>query len=74
MAPVRPVDSAGQAGDTQQVHNKVPGSLNDFSRPCNKSTSKTQTAEEENSSQSLAKLLEICQELTNNTPAQRHTN
>jgi hypothetical protein len=42
--------------------------------PGTKSTSKTQTAEEENSSQSLAKLLEICQELTNNTSAQRHTN
>jgi hypothetical protein len=36
MAPIRPVDSAGQAGDKQQVHSEVPGSLSDFSRPWNK--------------------------------------
>jgi hypothetical protein len=56
------------------VHNKVLGSLNVFSRPWNKTTSKTQTAGEENPTQNLAKQLKTCQELISNTKGQNHMN
>jgi hypothetical protein len=42
--------------------------------PRTKTTSETQTAQKENPSQSLAKLLKTCQELTGNNSAQRHMN
>jgi hypothetical protein len=61
------MDTASQAGDEQQMHNEVPG-------PRTKTTSKTQTAREENPSQNLTKLLKTYQELICNTSAQRHTN
>jgi hypothetical protein len=38
--PVRPVDTAGQAGDYSSRTTNVPESLNDFSRPWNKNTPK----------------------------------
>ena len=47
MAPVRPVDSAGQAGGEQQMHSKVPGSLSDSSRPWNKNHLRNTTWKEE---------------------------
>jgi hypothetical protein len=47
MAPVRPVDSACQAGGEQQMHNKVPGSLSDSSRPWNKNHHQNTTCKEE---------------------------
>ena len=46
MAPVRPVDSAGQAGGEQQMHSKVPGSLSDSSRPWNKNHHQRTTCQE----------------------------
>jgi hypothetical protein len=57
--PVRPMALAGQTDGLyrsvrweQKMHNKVPGSLSDSSRPCNKNpTSKTLTKGEENPSQ-----------------------
>jgi hypothetical protein len=39
-APVRPVDSAGQAGGYSSRTTSVPESLSDFSRPWNKNTPK----------------------------------
>jgi hypothetical protein len=54
-APVRPVDSAGQAGGYSSHTTSVPESLSDFSRPWNKNTPKTQTAQKKNPTQSLAK-------------------
>jgi hypothetical protein len=36
MAPVRPVELAGQTGDKKQMHNKVSVNLGDFSMPWNK--------------------------------------
>jgi hypothetical protein len=66
--PVRPMDCAGQTGDTgqtsgqsrsgrwlQQLHNKHSRSLSGFSRPWNKNTPKTQPARKKNPSQSPAK-------------------
>jgi hypothetical protein len=47
-APVRPVDRAGQAGGYSRHTTSVPESLNDFSRPWNKNTPKTQPARKEN--------------------------
>jgi hypothetical protein len=73
VTPVRPVDSAGQAGGYNNRTTSVPESLNDFSRPWNKNTSKTQPARKENPIQSLAKQLQKDQEQTSNTMAQRHT-
>jgi hypothetical protein len=58
----------------QQVHNKVPRILSDFSRIWNKNHLQNSNYKRRNPSQNLAKLLETCQELTSNTPAQRHTN
>jgi hypothetical protein len=71
---VRPVDSAGQAGGYSSRTTSVPESLNDFSRPWNKNTPKTQPARKENPTQSLAKQLQTDQELTSNNTTQRHTN
>jgi hypothetical protein len=72
-APVRPVNRDGQAGGYNRRTTSVPDSLNDFSRPCNKNTPKTQPARKENPTQSLAKQLQKDQEQTSNTTTQRHT-
>jgi hypothetical protein len=56
-APVRPVDSAGQAGGYSSRTTSVPESLRDFSRPWNKNTPKTQPTRKENSTQNLTKQL-----------------
>jgi hypothetical protein len=71
-APVRPVDRAGQAGGYSSCTTSVPESLNDFSRPWNKNTPKTQPARKENPTQSLAKQLQTDQEQTSSTTTQRH--
>jgi hypothetical protein len=65
-APVRPLDRAGQAGGYSSRTTNVPESLNDFSRPWNKNTPKTQPARKKNPLQNLAKQLQTDQELTNN--------
>jgi hypothetical protein len=44
LAPVRPVDRAGQDGGYSSRTTSVPEILNDFSRPWNKNTPKTQHA------------------------------
>jgi hypothetical protein len=72
-APVRPVDSAGQAGGYSSRTTNVPESLSDFSRSWNKNTPKTQPARKENPTQNLTKQLETDQELTSSTKTQRHT-
>jgi hypothetical protein len=61
-APVRPMDSASQAGGYSSHTRSVPESLSDFSRPWNKNTT-----------QSLSKQPQTDQELTSSTTAQRHT-
>jgi hypothetical protein len=71
-APVRPVDSAGEAGGYSSRTTSVPVSLNDFSRPWNKNTPKTQPARKENPTQNLTNQLQTDQELTSNTKTQRH--
>jgi hypothetical protein len=68
-----PVDSAGQAGGYNSRTTSVPESLNDFSRPCNKTTPKTQPALKENPTQNVTKQLQTDQELTSSTKTQRHT-
>jgi hypothetical protein len=73
MTPVRPVDSAGQAGGYSSRTRSVPESLSDFSRPWNKNTPKTQPALKENPTQNLTKQLQTDQELTSSTKTQRHT-
>jgi hypothetical protein len=72
-APVRPVDSAGQAGGYSSRTTNVPESLSDFSRPWNKNTPKTQPARKKNSTQNLTKQLQTDQELTSSTKTQKHT-
>jgi hypothetical protein len=85
-APVRPMDCAGQTGDTGQTVDRagqaggysslttsVPESLNDFSRPWNKNTPKTQPAWKKKPTQSVAKQLQTGQEQTSSTTTQRHT-
>jgi hypothetical protein len=72
-APVRPVDSAGQAGGYSCRTTSVPESLSDFSRPWNKTTPKTQPARKENPIRNLTKQLQIDQELTSSTKTRRHT-
>jgi hypothetical protein len=72
-APVRPVDSAGQAGGYSSRTTSVPESLSDFSRPWNKNTPKTQPARKENPTQNLTNQLQTDQELTSSTKTQRHT-
>jgi hypothetical protein len=47
MAPVRLVNSAGQAGGEQQMHSEVLGSLNDSSRPWDKNHHQRTTCQEE---------------------------
>jgi hypothetical protein len=71
--PARPVGRAGQAGGYSSRTTSVPESLNDLSRPWNKNTLKTQPAQKENPTQSLAKQPQTDQELTSNTTAQKHT-
>jgi hypothetical protein len=72
-APVRPVDSTGQAGGYSSRTTNVPESLSDFSRPWNKNTPKTRPAQKENSTQNLTKELQTDQEMTSSTKTQRHT-
>jgi hypothetical protein len=72
-APVRPVDSAGQAGGYSSSTTNVRESLSDFSTPWNKNTPKTQPARKEKSTQNLTKQLQTNQELTSSTKTQRHT-
>jgi hypothetical protein len=71
--PARPVGRADQAGGYSSRTTSVPESLNDLSRPWNKNTLKTQPAQKENPTQSLAKQPQTDQELTSNTTAQKHT-
>jgi hypothetical protein len=40
------MDSAGQAGGKQQMHNNIPGSLSDSSRPWNKNHHQNTTCKE----------------------------
>jgi hypothetical protein len=72
-APVRPVDSAGQAGGYSSRTKSVPKSLSVFSRPWNKTTPETQPARKKNPTQNLTKQLQTEQELTSSTKTQRHT-
>jgi hypothetical protein len=72
LAPVRPVDSAGQAGGYNNRTTNVPESLSDFSTPWNKTTPKTQPAQKENPTQNLTKQLQTYQEPTSRTKTQRH--
>jgi hypothetical protein len=55
VTPVRPVDSAGQAGGYSNRTTRGPESLSDFYRPWNKTTPKTQPARDENPTQNLKK-------------------
>jgi hypothetical protein len=71
--PVRPVDRASQAGGCSNRTTSVPKSLNDFSRPWNKNTPKTQPPRKESPTQNLTKQLQTDQELTSGTKTQRHT-
>jgi hypothetical protein len=71
-APVRPMDSAGQAGVYSSRTTSVSESISDFSRPWNKTTPKTQPALKENPTQNLTKQLQTDQELTSSTKTQRH--
>jgi hypothetical protein len=71
-APVRQVDRAGQAGGYSSRTTSVPESLSDFSRPWKRNTPKTQPAQNENPTQSLAKQLQTDQEQTRSTKTQRH--
>jgi hypothetical protein len=68
-----PVDSVGQAGGYRSRTTSVSESLSDFSRPWNKTTSKTQPARKENPTQNLTKQLQTDQELTSSSKTQRHT-
>jgi hypothetical protein len=67
VTPVKPVDSAGQAGGYSSRSTSVPECLSGFSWPWNKTTSKTQTALKENPTQNLTKQLQTDQELTSST-------
>jgi hypothetical protein len=72
-APVRPVDSVGQAGGYSSRTTRISESLSDFSRAWNKNTPKTQPARKENPKQNLTKQPQTDQELTSSTKTQRHT-
>jgi hypothetical protein len=72
-APVRPVDTAGQADGYNSRTTSVTESLSDFFMPWNKNTPKTQPARKENPTQNLTKQLQTDQELTSSTKTQRHT-
>jgi hypothetical protein len=67
MALARPVGTSSQAGGKQQMHNNIPGSLMTPLGPGTKTTTKTQPARKENSSQNLANQLQTSQELTSRT-------
>jgi hypothetical protein len=73
VTPARHVDRAGQAGGYSSRTTNVPVSLSDFSRPWNRNTPKTQPTKKKNPSQSLAKQLQTCQELTSNNTTKRNT-
>jgi hypothetical protein len=73
VTPVRSVDRAGQASGYNSRTTNVLESLNDFSRPWNETTPKTQPARKKNPSQTQAKHLQNCQELTSTNTTQRHT-
>jgi hypothetical protein len=64
------VDRAGQADGYNSRTTNIPENLSNFSRPWKKNTLKTQPArKKKNPTKSLAKQLQIDQELTsNNTP------
>jgi hypothetical protein len=66
------VDKAGQAGGYNSRKTNVPESLNDFSRPWNNNTPKTQAAKDKNPSQNQAKHLQTRQELASTNTTQRH--
>jgi hypothetical protein len=51
VTPVKPVDSAGQAGGYSSRTTSVPETLSELSRPWNKTTPKTQHALKENRTQ-----------------------
>jgi hypothetical protein len=70
---VRPMDRAGPTGGYNSCTTNVLESLNDFSRPWNKNTPKTQPARKKNPSQNLAKQLQTDKELTSNSTTKRHT-
>jgi hypothetical protein len=74
MAPVKPVDFAGQAGGEQQVHNKVPGSLSDSSRPWNKNNSRTQPVPEEKPFTKPSKMTPNKPRTDRRTTGQNHMN
>jgi hypothetical protein len=61
------------AGGYNSRTTSVTESLNDFSRPWNKNTPKTQPARKENRTQNLAKQHQTDQEQTSSTTTQRHT-
>jgi hypothetical protein len=71
--PVRPVDRAGQASGYGCRTTNVPKSHNDFSRPWNRNTPKTQPTRKKNPSQSQANYLQNSQELTSTNMTQRPT-
>jgi hypothetical protein len=72
VAPVRPVDRAGQVGGYSSHTTNISESLSDFSRSWNKDTPKTQPARKEKPTQNLTKQLQTDQELTSSTKTQRH--
>jgi hypothetical protein len=74
VTPVRPVNSADQAGGYSSCTTSVPESINDFSRPWNKNTPKTQPARKEYPRQNLTNQLQTDQELASSNKIQRHTN
>jgi hypothetical protein len=56
--------TVSQAGSYSDCTENIPGSLSDSSRPWRKTTSEYKTCKGKNPTQSLAELLETCQELT----------
>jgi hypothetical protein len=73
VTPVRLVGRAGEAGGYNSHTTSVPESLNDFSRPENKNTPKTQPARKEKPTQNLTNQPQTSQELTSSSKTQRHT-
>jgi hypothetical protein len=67
------MDRDGQASGYNSRTTSVPESYGDFSRPWNKYTPKTQPAQKEKPTQSLAEQLQTDQELTSSTTTQIHT-
>jgi hypothetical protein len=67
VSPIKPVESAGQAGGYSSRTTRVPESLSDFARPWNKNIPKTQPARKEKPTQNLTNQLQTKQELTSST-------